>query len=301
MKKILLTILLLSLFFIPFFMPKKHSISLKQVVDPLQNTCQIMIPINDTTIPLEDYLIGVLAGEMPASFHEEALKAQAIAARTYVLKRTNNGQTPITSTTAHQVFHDQQMREEKWQAAFTQNEQKLVQAVNETEQQVLTYHDQLITAMFHAASYKQTESAQNYSDNPIPYLKSVPTSEQLEPEQVTYTYQELNTRLQQQFTAKQYQQAKLKKNSSGRIESVTIAGKTWSGREIRELLELRATHFTWEQATSGIQLTTRGYGHGVGMSQEGANDMAQRGATAVDILAHYYPNTNVQTFDYCEK
>ena len=301
MKKILLSILLLSLFMIPLFMLKKLPNSPKLPIEPIENRCELFIQVNDTTIPIEDYLIGVLAGEMPASFHEEALKAQAIAARTYVLKQTKSGQAAITATTAHQVFHDQQMREEKWQAAFAQNEQKLEQAVQETKQQVLTYQDQLITAMFHASSYKQTESAQNYSDNAIPYLKSVPTSELLEPQQITLSYNELNTQLQQKFTAKQYQQAKLKKNSSGRIESVTIAGKTWTGREIREYLNLRATHFTWEQTAAGILITTLGYGHGVGMSQEGANAIAQRGAHAEDILAHYYPNTNLQTFDYCEK
>ncbi|MER1957496.1 MAG: stage II sporulation protein D [Solibacillus sp.] len=301
MKKILLSILLLSLFVIPLFMLKKLPNSSKQMEEPVENMCQLFISINNTSIPIEDYLIGVLAGEMPASFHEEALKAQAIAARTYVLKQTNNGQTAISATTAHQVFNDQQMREEKWQAAFAQNEQKLEQAVNETKQQVLTYQDQLITAMFHASSYKQTESAQNYSDNALPYLQSVPTSELLEPQQLIFSYNELNTQLQQNFTAKEYQQAKIQKNSSERIESVTIAGKTWSGREIREYLNLRSTHFIWEQAAAGIQITTLGYGHGVGMSQEGANAMAQRGATAEDILAHYYPNTNLQTFDYCEK
>ena len=301
MKKLLLAMLLISLFSIPFFMPKNMPSPPKSAATPSQNACQLFIKINDESIAVEDYLVGVLAGEMPASFHEEALKAQAIAARTYVLKQTKNGQTPITATTAHQVFHDQKVREEKWQAAFIQNEQKLQQAVEQTKQQVLTYKDQLITAMFHASSYQQTESAKNYSDNTIPYLQSVTSPESLEPEETFFSYKELNKRLQQAFTATQYRQAKIKTNSSGRVQAVTIAGKTWSGREMRERLNLRATNFTWQPTEAGIQFSTLGYGHGVGMSQEGANAMAQAGASAQQILEHYYPNTIIQNFDYCEK
>lgn len=269
--------------------------------DSPEQACQLFIKINDESLAVEDYLIGVVAAEMPASFHEEALKAQAIAARTYVLKKTKNGQTPISATTAHQVFHNEELRQEKWQAAFAEYESKIQRAVEETKQQVLTYEDQLITAMFHAASYKQTESAKNYSDNMIPYLQSVTSPESVQTEEVVYSYNELNTLLKQKFTITHYRQAQLKTNDTGRIEAITIAGKTWSGRELRQLLNLRSTNFTWQPTASGVKLITKGYGHGVGMSQQGANAMAQEGATAQQILAHYYPSTAIQSFDYCKK
>lgn len=301
MKKIILLLIVISLFLTPVFMKKNETKQSISTVEKEKDECQILIKINDTTIPLEEYLVGVLAGEMPASFHEEALKAQAIASRTYVLKQTNNGQTPISATTAHQVFHDKDLREERWKAAFAQNEQKVQQAVEQTKHQVLTYEGQLITAMFHASSFQKTESAENYSNSVIPYLQSVTSPEALEATVTTYTYKDLNKLLHQNFTVAQYKNAKVRANSSGRVQSLTIANKTWTGREMRELLQLRATYFTWKSTPKGVTLTTLGYGHGVGMSQEGANTLAQGGTKAQEILAHYYPNTAVQTFDYCQK
>lgn len=301
MKKIILTLLVISLFLTPIFMQKGETKQSISTIETPNDECPIFITVNNTSIPLEEYLIGVLAGEMPASFHEEALKAQAIASRTYVLKQTNNGQTPILATTAHQVFYDKDLREERWKTAFAQNEQKVQQAVEQTKQQVLTYNDQLITAMFHASSFEQTESAENYSNSIVPYLQSVSSPEPLEATKTTYTYSELNKLLNQNFSMTQYKNTKVSTNSSGRVQSITIANKTWTGREMRELLNLRATHFTWQSTAKGVTLTTLGYGHGVGMSQEGANTLAQDGATAQEILAHYYSNTSLQTFDYCQK
>ncbi|MGN7478128.1 stage II sporulation protein D [Solibacillus silvestris] len=272
------------------------------LTEPSQtNSCQLLIKTNNTTVPIDDYLIGVLAGEMPASFHVEALKAQAIAARTYVLKQTNFGKKPILTTTAHQVYNDKNLREQKWQTAFAENEQKLTEAVQQTANQILTYNDQLITAMFHAASFQQTESAENYSGNPIPYLIATSSPEQLNSEQTHYTYEQLNKKLQQKFTKAQLQNAKLHHNDSSRVEQITIHKKRWSGRDFRTLLNLRSTYFTWQHTATGITITTYGYGHGVGMSQYGANTMAQNGSTAEQILAHYYPSTILQPINYCKK
>ncbi|WP_336046110.1 stage II sporulation protein D [Solibacillus ferritrahens] len=268
---------------------------------PQTESCPILITANNETIPVEDYLIGVLAGEMPASFHLEALKAQAIAARTYVLKQTDYGAKPILTTTAHQVYNDQNLREQKWQTTFAENEQKLTEAVRQTANQILTYNDELITAMFHASSYQQTESAKNYSGNSIPYLTSTTSPEKLDAEKTHYTYEELNKKLQQKFSKAQFQNAKIQRNDSQRIEQIKIGKKTWSGREFRTLLNLKSSNFTWSATANGITLTTYGYGHGVGMSQYGANAMAHNGSAAKQILAHYYPNTTLETIKYCKK
>lgn len=159
---------------------------------PESTSCPLFIKMNNTTVPIEDYLIGVIAGEMPASFHMEALKAQAIASRTYVLRQTDYGKKPILTTTAHQVYNDQELREEKWKTTFAENEEKITDAVKQTANQILTYNDELITAMFHASSFQYTESAENYSGNPIPYLTATTSPEQLNQEQTMYTFAELN-------------------------------------------------------------------------------------------------------------
>ena len=302
MKKIIIYfIICVLLFLIPLtFKTKKPSIS---STDPITETasCPLLITANNETIPIEEYLIGVLAGEMPASFHLEALKAQAIAARTYVLKQTDYGAKPILTTTAHQVYNDQNLREQKWQTTFAENEQKLTEAVQQTANQILTYNDELITAMFHAASYQQTESAKNYSGNFIPYLRTTTSPEKVDPEETHYTFEQLNKMLQQNFTKSELQNAKIQLNDSKRIEQIKIGKKIWSGREIRTLLNLKSSSFKWSATATGITITTLGYGHGVGMSQYGANAMAHSGTAAEQILAHYYPNTTLKLINYCKK
>ena len=292
----------MMLFLLPIYFLKDAKEPRQQVQETTNtNTCQLFIKVNGVEIEIDDYLIGVLAGEMPASFHEEALKAQAIAARTYVLKKMNQGEKEILSTTAHQVYQDKKLRQEKWQAAFATNEENLAQAVRQTEDQVITYNGELITAMFHSSSNQTTESAKNYSGNNIPYLQAVSSPEENTAQQTNFTFTELNALLKKNYTAKQYKNVQIKRNDTNHVEQITIHNKKWSGREIRELLNLRSTNFTWQATAKGVTITTYGYGHGVGMSQNGANTMAGQGSTAQQILAHYYPNTTLKKVNYCEK
>lgn len=301
MKKFTIYFIICVLLFLVPFTLKTNKRTPSTETTESTTSCPLFIKTNDTTIPIEDYLIGVLAGEMPASFDVEALKAQAIASRTYVLKQTDFGKKPILTTTAHQVYNDQELREEKWKTTFAENEQKITEAVQQTANQILTYNDELITAMFHASSFQHTESAENYSGNPIPYLTATSSPEQLNQEQTTYTFEEINKKLNQKFSKAQLLNAKLQKNDTNRIEQITIHNKMWSGRELRTLLNLRSTNFTWEPTATGITIKTYGYGHGVGMSQYGANAMAQDGLTAERILSHYYPSTTIKTINYCKK
>ena len=298
MKKLLLLIPCILLFILPLMFVKKSKI--EQTV-PEEDICTIMITVNGQKMPLDDYLIGVLAGEMPVSFHKEALKAQAIAARTYALKQTAYGVQAIQATTAHQVFQPTEQRQEKWKEAFFTNESKLAQAVNETENQIITYNGELITAMFHSSSLNTTESAKNYSGNTIPYLQSVSSPEQRPSEEVHFTFQQLNKLLNQNFTANTYKKMKLIKNDNDRVAQVQINATKWTGRQFRELLQLKSTNFVVKWSASGITVTTYGYGHGVGMSQHGANTLAKSGQTAEQILAHYYPNTTIETTNYCSR
>ena len=155
--------------------------------------------------------------------------------------------------------------------------------------------------MFHSSSNQTTESAKNYSGNNIPYLQAVSSPEENTAQQTFFTFAELNTKLQKKYSTKQYNNVQIKRNDTNHVEQITIHNKKWSGREIRELLNLRSTNFTWQASAKGVTITTYGYGHGVGMSQNGANTMAGQGSTAQQILAHYYPNTTLKKVNYCEK
>ena len=302
MKKLLLLIPCSLLFILPLMFVKKDEIEQTVIEEESQSeSCTILITVNGQQLPLDDYLIGVLAGEMPVSFHEEALKAQAIAARTYALKQTAYGEVAIQATTAHQVFQPTEQRQEKWKEAFFANENKLTQAVQQTENQIITYNGELITAMFHSSSLNATESAKNFSGNMIPYLQSVSSPEQQPSEEVHFTFQQLNNLLKQSFTANTYKKIKLIKNDTNRVAQVQINATNWTGRDFRELLQLKSTNFDVKWSASGITFTTYGYGHGVGMSQHGANTLAKNGQTAEQILAHYYPETTIETTNYCKR
>ena len=283
MKKIIVICCIVALFFVPILLRSKQSEQEPSESEP----CEPVVFVDGTSIPLESYVLGVIAAEMPASYELEALKAQAIASRTYALY---NKDTELTSTVKHQVFHTQSQRAEKWQDDYTTYEEKLSRAVNETAGQVITYNDDLISAMFHAASNGQTESALNFSGHDIPYLQSVSSPE----------VDEVSQPLAVSWSKQDIEQMKLVRNSTGRVESVTVAATTLTGRELREQLSLRSTDFQFTIKDGKVVVTTFGYGHGVGMSQQGANEYAKKGWLAPEILTHYYTNTKIESYS-CKK
>lgn len=295
-----ITLFILILFFFPFFF-KNSEKTLKEASGPLvtMEDCNIFIRVSgqEDPIPLEEYVVGVVAAEMPASFHLEALKAQAIAARTYVLKSTNYGQKPIEPTVLRQVFYDEDTRKANWQATFEENEQKIREAVESTKGEVLKYNGELITAMFHSMSNGRTESSKNYSGVDLPYLQSVVSADFQAENYITkktLTLDEWNRLLKVNMTLDDIKKIRTKLNNTGRVEKVISGTKEWTGREIRDLLDLRSTDFTIAVVNNKIEITTEGYGHGVGMSQYGADAMAKQGRTAHQILAHYYKDTTIE-------
>lgn len=231
-------------------------------------------------IALEDYVLGVVAGEMPASFELEALKAQAVAARTYVLSRNLS----VDDSTASQVYQDEEERKAKWQENFEVYESKLKEAVNATKGEVLMYEGNYISALFFSSSNGKTENNEDYFDaNAIPYLRCV-SSEYEEPivEYQTFSYDKI---------ASVFGQSDIKilnYTQSGRVNEVLIGEEIYSGRQVRESLNLNSNAFSIVSIDGGYAFTTYGYGHGVGMSQYGANGMATHGYTYDEILMHYY-------------
>lgn len=300
-----ITLLISGMFFLPFLF-KDSAKTLKEASGPIiTEDCNIFIRVNgqEDPIPLEEYILGVVAAEMPADFHPEALKAQAIAARTYVLKATNNGQTPIEPTVVQQVFYDEDTRKANWQSTFEANEQKIREAVESTKGEVLKYNGELITAMFHSMSNGRTESSKNYSGTEIPYLQSVVSADFHAENYVmkkTLTLAEWNKLLKVNMNLDDIKKIQTKQNNTGRVDKVIIGDKQWTGREFRELLDLRSTDFTVQVKGDQIEITTEGYGHGVGMSQYGADAMAKQGRTAHEILKHYYQNVTIEKM-LCQK
>lgn len=250
------------------------------------------------TIPLEQYVASVVASEMPAQFQIDALKAQAIAARTYIVNHLLHDENEfISDTTEHQVYRNKTELQSLWGADFYWKWEKITRAVAETENLILTYEREPITPTFFSMSNGYTEDAEHYWGNELPYLKSVESKWEEElpnfKSQTIFTTAELNKQLQTNFTDGSSVPIKIKRTPSNRISEVQLADKRFSGRTIREKLNLRSTDFTIEQKNNHFIFTTKGYGHGVGMSQYGANGMAEEGKTYDEILTYYYQDIEI--------
>lgn len=247
------------------------------------------------TIGLEDYVIGVVGGEMPASFNSEALKSQAVAARTYALKKTANGAT-ISATTADQVYKTDAELKKLWGNSFNTYYTKIKNAVLATSGEVMTYGGKYIDAVYFSTSNGMTEDAANVWGNSVPYLKPVSSSFDVGvsgfSKTKTIPMSVISEKLGVNLTS--VSQITINSRTSGdRVNSVTIAGKNFTGVKVRSLLGLRSADFSVSQSGSSIVFTTKGYGHGVGMSQYGANGMANAGYNYKQILKHYYTGISI--------
>ena len=247
-------------------------------------------------LELEDYLVNVVAAEMPASFHLDALKAQAVLARTYALKAIKNGRT-LTDTVSTQVYKDNNELKKTWGSDFNKYYNKIKEAVNSTEGETLKYNGDYIEAVYHSTSNGYTEDASNVWKNSYPYLKTVESSydKNVKNYEVInfYSYEKLSNLLGFQINA-ETEFIIESKNVSERVSKVTIGSNSHTGVELRTILNLRSADFEFEKVENGINIKTRGYGHGVGMSQYGSNEMAKAGYNYKDILKHYYNGTSLE-------
>ena len=252
------------------------------------------------TIPFEEYIVGVVAGEMPVSFNIEALKAQAVAARNYAYKKMLNSKDKdydVIDTTANQVYLDLEQLKESWKTKYIN---KIRQAVSETSDEYLTYNDNIIDVFYFSTSNGKTENALTVFNVDVPYLTSVdsPWDEKENAKfifQTIFTVDEFCTLLSINCTT-QPNIKNIIRDKNNRVTDITINEKTFKGTEIYKLLKIRSTDFEIEQKNNEIYLTTKGYGHGVGMSQYGANGMAKEGYNYKEILSHYYQGTTLKKF-----
>lgn len=252
------------------------------------------------TVPLEDYVVGVLAGEMPIEFEMEALKAQAVAARSYVLKKMSYNKEKeydVVDTIMNQVYLDNDYLKKTWGKDYVKKINKLKTAVIETNYQYVDYNGNIADTMFFSTSVGETENSEEVFSNKVPYLKSVSS-----------TWDEISPvyKLNYQFKLNEFLNkldlpysnfVKLEvidSTSTGRVKKIKINEKTFDGSVVVTKLKLKSNHFTIKQDGDTINITTKGYGHGVGMSQYGAQGMALNGYSYEEILMHYYQGTSIK-------
>lgn len=250
-------------------------------------------------IPLEEYVVGVLSGEMPVSFELEALKAQAVAARSYVLKKieqNHNNEYDVVDTVSNQVYLDDDQLKVKWSNDYDTKLQKIKEAVAETNGEYLTYDNEVIEAFFFSTSSGVTENVEDVFSETLPYLRSVDSHyDEISPvytETKTFDLKNFYTLLNIEYNKKINVEI-TKTTSTGRVKQLKINNIEFTGSEVYKALSLRSTFFEIKQDNDTVIITTRGYGHGVGMSQYGANGMAKEGYKYDEILKHYYSGVEI--------
>ena len=253
-------------------------------------------------VPIEEYVVGVLAGEMPVSFEIEALKAQAVASRSYVMKQIEKNiknDYDVVDTVMNQVYLDNDHLMSVWNSSYTDNINKIKLAVLSTKGQYLSYDGKVAEALFFSTSPGITENSEEIFVSKEPYLRSVSSTwDEISPvytSTITLTltefYNLLNLSYQDNLNIEI-----IEKTSTGRIKNIKINGKELSANYICSHLSLNSTYFEIIQDGSKVIIKNKGYGHGVGMSQYGAEGMAKAGYTYEDILKHYYQNIEIKKF-----
>ena len=262
---------------------------------------------------MERYLLGVLRAEMPASFELEALKAQAIAARTYTLYKMNGGEIAnhpnadacddINCCKAYMTAEDAAAQ---WGSMAVYYEEKLLRAVRETDGQVVLYDGEPILAVFCSSVGGSTQNAGAVWQRDLPYLQSVssPETETLVPNYystVRFTAEEFRSLVHAACPTADLSGSPegwirdIRRSDAGFVTYLTIGGAEMRGNELRTALSLRSPSFTVETDGDTLTFHVTGYGHGVGMSQYGANAMAKEGKTCAEILTYYFTGTVIGT------
>ena len=313
-------LLLLLLFGIPWASAEKSPPQEQPEIQITQETvgqkdAQVSVIVWDgeknVTMTLEEYLPGVVRGEMPAVFEQEALKAQAVAERTYIYYRMHQERKAAhpeadvcLDSSCCASYISARDAAQKWGENGEEYEEKIQQAVAQTDGQVVLYEGEPIMAVFHSSSAGHTAKSGDVWQGDIPYLSSVVTPEsgqdvpnyysvsQFSPEEFKKRVQTAYPETVWEGTAENWI-TDMERTASDRVASVKIGGVVLSGSEVRRLFDLRSACFTTEIREGDILFHVTGYGHGVGMSQYGANAMAKAGSTYREILQWYYTGVTI--------
>ncbi len=283
-KLLIIVIVLIPITIISFFHKETNFIMDKNIIIKVNKDNELL------EIPLEEYVIGVVGGEMPASFEEEALKAQAIASRTYVINHLLSKDI-ISGTISDQVYLSDDELRNKWKDNYDKYYNKIKEAVLSTKDKIITYNNKPIKAYYYSKSNGYTESSLNVFNEQNDYLNIISSPFEKDIEQIVeIPKEEFCTKLS--ITCNNITISNITRDESNRVDNLKVNNKLFKGTKFRKLLGLRSTDFDIE-VLDNIKITTRGYGHGVGMSQYGANEMAKLGYKYEDILKYYYQNTEI--------
>ena len=262
------------LFYVPEKTFKEYTIKVKQV------SHDKIVELN-----LEDYVVGVLAGEM---FKSKSTK----------IDENNNSEYDVVDTTKNQVYLDDEYLRDKWGKNYEKYIEKIRKVVSETSHEYIFFEDKIIDAMFFSTSVGMTENSEEIFPNELPYLRSVSSTwdEDVSPvfkENYKFTLKKFYELLGLKYNSK-LTITKTSVTSTGRVKEIKINGKTFTGKKIQQLLDLRSNYFSIAKVGDNVQIETKGYGHGVGMSQYGANGMAKEGYKYEDIIKHYYQDVEIK-------
>ena len=262
-------------------------------------------------LPLDTYLLGVVSAEMPANFEQEALNAQALVARTYTIYSIvhsggKHGEADICDdSTCCQAWISKEDRMARWDEAERENNLRKIEiAVNTTAGKIITYNGEVIDAFFHSNSGGATEAPVNvWGGTNYPYLQSVETAGEDAYSQYSSEMVLTKEELKNKILAKHsdfiidYSQSDciqiLEYTESGRVKTIKIGNLNLSGVEVRTLLGLRSANFEVSIEGENIKFAVKGYGHGVGMSQTGADSMAKQGSNYEEIVKHFYTGVEI--------
>ncbi len=306
-----LLLLLVALF---LFAPVPDGRKGAAVSEPTRISVYIPSEKRTVSMSLDEYIVGALAAEMPASYHLEALKAQALAARTraYSSMRVFNGSgcalhsgADICADSAHcQGYITKSERRAKWGAEFEMYEKRLSECERDTRGEYMAYGGEPISVMYHASSGGITEASEAVFVSALPYLRSVKSEGEEEmrnySSSAVFSLSELAEKLAAAFplcavTEENVRESVrvLSRSASGRVTKIRVGNEETDGRAFRAALSLPSTLFSISFDEENAVISSRGYGHGVGMSQAGANAMAYAGSDYREILAHYYTGIEI--------
>ena len=288
-NKLLFLIIVIELFSLVLIKPIKNKV--------YRYSTNVFKSSNLNSEKLENYVIGVVAAEMPASFSFEALKAQAVAARTFAYNKISNNilnYDELVNDKGQAYITVDEMKA-KWKDSFANNYDKISKAVLDTKGEIITYNDKPIMSYYFSVSNGKTEESSNVFSNQ-PYLLSVDSSWDINSKEY-----EKNMYMSKEEILKKLgindndlRISNIEHNSSNRIKSININGILYSGIDIRKKLGLRSTDFSFDLEENQVKIKTNGYGHGVGMSQYGANYLANQGKNYKEIIKYYYNGVNIK-------
>ncbi len=312
-KFFIISVFLLALFLLlPLSVLNNNPLSVATMAEtadkPALNATQsvkVLISEQNKTVTLsvEDYLFGVVAGEIPALYEKETLKAQTVCAYTFLKWRARENADKEYDITDNykvdQCYISKEAALKKWGNKASEYEEKIKSAISEVKGQALTYNGEIILSVYHSLSGGTTESAKNVWGKDYPYLQpAASVGDKLATNYIT-TFAATEDQIESKLSVSLPEGLKgsfsdFKRTESGYVKSLKVSKKEFKGSEIREAFGLKSTNFTVSLKDNIFTFTVYGYGHGVGLSQNGANYMAKQGSNYKEILQHYYKGCEIK-------